>query len=302
MNGVVFPNFKKITLEDKNEIENFTKKFSPYSDFNFISLWSYDTHNDVVYSWLNGNFVMRFRDYLTKDYFLTFLGNAKPKETIISLLEYSKNNNILDKLELIPEDNIKELLISEQTDLIITEDIDQHDYIIPLKETIDLSNINPHKQKSYYKFLDDYKFEVKELDLSDEKIQIEMLDLFEIWKLQKGEKADEANNEFLAMKKLFDHAKSFSLFSLGIYINQKLICYIIDERLQEPFVIGHFLKADLSFKGVYEVMNKISAEMHYQKGYKYINIEQDLGIEGLRISKKQRNPAFYLKKYIISYK
>src|SRR3990167_1574661 len=105
----LFPEFNPLTLEDKEGIENFTKQFPPYSDFNFTSMWSYDTDNDVQFSWLNGNFVMIFRDYITKNPFYSFLGNSKPIETINALLEYSKSQNLPEELFLIPEDNIKEI-------------------------------------------------------------------------------------------------------------------------------------------------------------------------------------------------
>lgn len=37
-----FPEFKKLELSNKEEIENFTSKFPPYSDFNFVSMWCWD--------------------------------------------------------------------------------------------------------------------------------------------------------------------------------------------------------------------------------------------------------------------
>ena len=300
-NHPIFPEFKHLDITDKNRIEELTKQFPPYSDFNFTSMWSYDTDNDVEFSWLNGNFVMRFRDYITKDPFYSFLGNTKPQETITILLNYSREQKLPEKLQLIPEVNIEDLFKSESKEFLFLEDKDQNDYIIPLKDTIALSNINPHKQESYHKFLSDYpNYEVRELEISDLKAQAEMTALFNLWVEKKKNKSNNAENELLAMKKLFDYSSSFNLTTLGIYLDNKLICYIIDERLQKPYVIGHFLKADLSYKGIYEVINKMSAEKHYKEGFEYINIEQDLGIEGLRISKQQRSPSFYLKKYTIT--
>lgn len=68
-----FPNFKKIELSDQKEIESFTSKFPPYSDFNFTSLWSWDTHTNMQISILNKNLVIRFNDYLSDSFFYSLL-------------------------------------------------------------------------------------------------------------------------------------------------------------------------------------------------------------------------------------
>lgn len=60
-----FPQFKKLELADKKDIEKFTSKFPPYSDFNFVSMWSWDIRGEMRVSQLNGNLVVRFTDYLT---------------------------------------------------------------------------------------------------------------------------------------------------------------------------------------------------------------------------------------------
>ena len=76
-----FPEFKKLELSDKEDVEAFTKKFPPYSDFNFVSMWSWDIKGEMRLSILNGNLVVRFTDYITGDPFYSFLGNNKTNET-----------------------------------------------------------------------------------------------------------------------------------------------------------------------------------------------------------------------------
>lgn len=70
-----FPQFKELELEDKEEIEKFTSKYPPYSDFNFVSMWSWDVRGDMRVSKLNNNLVVRFTDYLTGSPFFSFLGD-----------------------------------------------------------------------------------------------------------------------------------------------------------------------------------------------------------------------------------
>ena len=53
-----FPKFKNLELSDKNDIEKFTSKFLPYSDFSFVSMWSWDIKGEMRIAQLNGNLVV----------------------------------------------------------------------------------------------------------------------------------------------------------------------------------------------------------------------------------------------------
>ncbi len=48
-----FPNFKKIELSDRKDVENITSRFPPYSDFNFSSLWAWDLEGEMGLSILS---------------------------------------------------------------------------------------------------------------------------------------------------------------------------------------------------------------------------------------------------------
>jgi len=53
-----FPILKKLTIEDKELIEQFTSKHPPYSDFYFFSLWIYNVSNNIEFYlyWIIGLF------------------------------------------------------------------------------------------------------------------------------------------------------------------------------------------------------------------------------------------------------
>ena len=121
-----FPEFKKLELSDKEDVEVFTKKFPPYSDFNFVSMWSWDIKGEMRLSQLNNNLVVRFTDYLTGDPFFSFLGDNEVNDTIKKLLEFSKSEGLRIKLKLIPECSIKNADITKYN---IKEDEDNSDYI-----------------------------------------------------------------------------------------------------------------------------------------------------------------------------
>ena len=98
-----FPKFKNLEISDKKEVETITHQFEPYSDYNFVSLWSYNVKEEIQISKLNDNLVIKFTDYISGNPFYSFLGNNLVEDTISKLLKHSKTLNIPPLLKLIPE-------------------------------------------------------------------------------------------------------------------------------------------------------------------------------------------------------
>lgn len=63
-----------------------------------------------------------------------------------------------------------------------------------------------------------------------------------------------------------------------------------------------FTKADINYRGSFQFIDQKRAEYFYNLGYKFLNLEQDLGIPGLQQAKLSWNPVGYLKKYTIKQK
>ena len=158
-----FPNFKKLELSDKEDVEKITHKYPPYSDFNFVSMWSWDIKGEMRISQLNGNLVVRFTDYITGDPFYSFLGNNKVNETAETLLQFCKKEGAKTILELVPEDSIKGLNIKKFN---IEEDRDHFDYIYPINSIASYlgSEYQKHR-KMVRRFEKQHKFEILTLNL-----------------------------------------------------------------------------------------------------------------------------------------
>ncbi|MBQ4534068.1 MAG: DUF2156 domain-containing protein, partial [Ruminococcus sp.] len=86
-----------------------------------------------------------------------------------------------------------------------------------------------------------------------------------------------------------------------IRIDGKIAAVTIGEKINSNTFCVHIEKADTSFSGIYAGINKLFAE-NEAKELKYINREEDLGIEGLRKSKLSYHPAFLLDKYTVTFK
>jgi len=114
--------------------------------------------------------------------------------------------------------------------------------------------------------------------------------------------------EWLAMTKMneeeTDHAAC--LEALGLY-EELILCggiyyadgepagFVLGEELNEETFVLHFAKARTQFKGIYQYMFNNFAKILPPK-YKYMNLEQDLNKENLRIFKSSYVPDLMRKK------
>lgn len=297
-----FPKFALLSIKHKEHLDNHTLPYPPYSDFNFTSLWSWTFRQGTYIAQLDGNLILKFKDYLTNEPFYTFIGTKKISKIIDILLNEAAKDGIPPILKLIPEVTVKaEPELIDRFD--IQEDRDHFDYIYSIQEAIDLKgNRYGSKRNFVNRFKKLYESDHMLIDLSDPKTQKQILGLYQIWKSKSAKDPMEIKNELLAIKNLFKLAKNPSLVNIGIYIQHKLIGFSINEILSNGYAINLFEKADTDYKGVFSYLRHITAVYLSKYGGLFLNHEQDLGIPGLRKSKLSYSPKFFLKKYRITHK
>jgi uncharacterized protein len=296
-----FPKFTKLLFGHKNNINKIIRNYPPYSDYNFTSLWSYDTQDDIELSMLNNNLVIKFTDYITTKPFYSFFGKNKFLETSNTLLDLCKKQKIEPILKLIPEIFIQNQKLLEKK-FIIKEERDNFDYIYYLKRIFNLAGREFYKKRQACNtFLKKYShFKIRILQVNERLVQDDMIKLFVKWEKIKKKNRNETTNELQAIQRLFKKVEYFNLISLGIFLDENLIAFSICEKEKKGYVVGHFAKADYSYKGIFEVLLKYTASKLLEEDFKWINMEQDMGIEGLRYSKTIWRPVHFLKKYTIS--
>jgi len=299
----IFPIFKKITEDDCAIFKKITDLYPPYSDYNFTSMWCFNTNNEIEYSFLHDNLVVKFQDYTENKYFYSFFGTNKIEQTVNTLLVKAANENMLHALKLLPEDNFTSIYNSFP-DFLILEDPDNFDYILSIWEIEKMAGSKYYDKRNlvnrFNRYLPQASFQ--ELDLSDKLIQKRIIDLWKLWELTAQMTQYERENELKAFMGLLSSQMitTNSIRTFGIYNQERLIGFSINEIIDRQYILMHFEKADHLYPGIYSYLKKNVAQAFHKENYKFINYEQDLGIEGLRKAKRLWHPISYLKKYIIS--
>ncbi len=295
-----FPNFKKLELTDRKDVENFTSKFPPYSDFNFVSLWSWNIKDEMRLSILNDNLVVHFTDYLTGKLFYSFLGNNDVNGTVETLLNFSIEEEITPKLFLVP-DHVAEVITRNRFK--VEEDLDNFDYVFDLNQISKYAGGQFMKKRNkvsqLLKLLPNIKVEI--IDILDNNIKEKILKLDEFWLSNKTQKDSnfKIKNEFLATNRFFE-SNFTETFSTGVLLDDELVGYSIFSIVPNNYAISHFTKADTQFVGIYDFLMRESAKLLVEKKCFFLNYEQDLGFPGLRESKKSFMSK-YLRKFTVGF-
>lgn len=91
------------------------------------------------------------------------------------------------------------------------------------------------------------------------------------------------------------------IFGGVLIIDNRIMAFALGERLDDDTIAVHFEKASYAYRGAYAAINRIMLE-NIGSNYRFVNREQDLGIEGLRKVKLEYNPVRFIKKYGVAAK
>src|SRR2546423_1513757 len=298
-----FPRFKQLELSDAEDVQRYTARYAPFSDFNFASLWSWNIDSGVLLSELNGNLVVRLGDYVTSEVFYSFLGDRRVNDTVEALIDLSCRENLKPRLQLVPE------VIAGQLDtkrFSITEDDRHADYILMVDRlcTYQGSRLASKRNevRKFVRLCPQTRFEILDLDRTS---TIEQCDaLFRRWNARRNAPHNqEAEREFKAFERCLKSQAHFPLIGTGIFADEELVALSIQEIVDNKYAFTHFEKTDMAnFPGIGSFLNQQVANLLASRGIQYINIEPDLGIAGLRMSKRSYFPCGYLRKFSVSYR
>lgn len=124
-------------------------------------------------------------------------------------------------------------------------------------------------------------------------------ELLEAWRIWFGEIGDKVNeglkNEFIGTVEVMRHFDKLSIRGGLLRVEEKIAAFSFGEALNEECVVIHTEKADTNLHGAYQMINQQFLENEWSN-YKFVNREEDLGIEGLRKAKLSYNPICLVEK------
>ena len=105
--------------------------------------------------------------------------------------------------------------------------------------------------------------------------------------------------EIKALNAVLDDMDEYNCFADVLTIEDgKIIGFALGEILPSGIGTIYFEKGDINYKGIYPLLDNAFCKKHFSSGVRYINKQEDMGLEGLRKSKLSYHPVKFAERYL----
>lgn len=285
---------RHLRLEDKAVIEKYIPACcSQMCDFTFGNLYSWSSAEHTEIAEKNGFLFLRATFNGVTSYAFPW-GKGDVTSALAEVVADAQERCADLSFFCVAEEQIPYLEAFFGERLVYREQRDYFDYVYSSERLATLSGRKLHSKKNHVNSFmkrHSYVFEV----INENNLQ-ECLEFSHRWFSE-----NQSTQRLEAERQVIDCAFK-NYFTLGFYggvlkVEGKVVAYCLGEPMcdGETFCV-HFEKASDSIHTAYAAVNKLFADL-LVKDYKYINREDDAGVEGLRKAKTSYQPEKLVKKY-----
>lgn len=179
-------------------------------------------------------------------------------------------------------------------------DEDSFDYVYAIDDLAELSGKKYHGKRNHLnRFMEDHP-DCKVVSMSNDNAYMaaEMVERWYETKLAENPNAD-FHMEKSAIKKALRDFQELGLLGLLLLDRGEVLAFTIGSFLRHDTVDVHFEKARADVNGAYTAINYEFARYVREKfpSVRFIDREEDMGIEGLRRAKRSYHPSYMVEKY-----
>jgi len=182
----------------------------------------------------------------------------------------------------------------------VEADPDNGDYIYLTQKLVDLQGNKLHKKRNQISQFQALYPGYQALPLQNDDLPA-CIQLAEKWCRLRSCEALDFSHETSALTRGMRHFEELGLRGMKISHQGEFFAFSIFSPLNGNMVDVHFEKFDPEVKGIGQVINWETARA-LAGTTKYVNREQDLGIEGLRQAKRSYTPEYILNAYFLGRK
>lgn len=182
----------------------------------------------------------------------------------------------------------------------IYNDRDSYDYVYHIDDLADLKGRKFQRKRNHVNRFYDQHPHCRLEPLTSANLEA-VQDMANAWYLHRQAKDPDGDYhlEQLALMRALADPEKLEMDGLVLLEGEKILAFSMASRLSPDTMDIHFEKARDTVDGAYAAINQAFAKYLREKypEIRYLNREDDMGLEGLRKAKLSYNPAFLVEKY-----
>ncbi|MDR1762689.1 MAG: phosphatidylglycerol lysyltransferase domain-containing protein [Dysgonamonadaceae bacterium] len=288
--------FKPVTIEDRELMQSFFDKSEFRNcDFSFSNIFCWKHLYSTTFAVENGFLLIRFTPSSDIPGYMFPLGGGDLKTALQLISDDAAERGFPMCLYAVTRKMFEQIEAACPGQFVYESDRNWSEYIYNSDDLITLAGKKYQPKRNHiHKFKREYEWEY--LPITREIIP-DCQALYRRWCAENGG-CDESRSLFdecLATQTAFDNFERLHLIGGAIRIDGKILAYSYGQPLGQDTFGVHAEKSLYEIDGGFTIINQQFAE-HNGKNYKYINREEDLGLESLRKAKLSYHPAILLEK------
>ena len=246
--------------------------------------------------------ICRYKDFIVKCFgneedvinFTYPIGVGDVFDTLKNMLNYAFTQDKKVVFSGLTKQQTEELNILFNNKITFEENRDYAEYVYNSEDLANLAGRKYHSKRNHIsKFNKLYNYSFEEINDNNFNDVIEIADN---WCENNKESINSGiNHEYCAIKLALQNFEKLNLKGGLLRIDNKPVSMAIGEEISKEAFVVHFEKAVEGYNGLYTVINKLFSQTLVD--YKYINREEDLGIEGLRKAKLSYKPTILVEEF-----
>ena len=286
-----------ITLADKSWVDGYVYAENPDSaDFTFGNMFLWDQEYTQLIGELGGRMIVMVKSEAVP-FFAYPIGTGPLEPVIGTMRQFAREQGFPFVLSGLMERSRAELEGAYPGRFRYRLDEVYSDYIYSAEKLATLAGKKLHKKRNHiHQFernVSDWQFEPLERKHFED-----CLALLHRWSAEAGA-SETAAAEYAAIQRAFEYYEPLGLDGGILRAEGRIAAFTVGERIGRDVYLTHFEKADGAVEGAYAMINREFARLVVQRypDVRYINREDDLGLENLRKAKMSYYPEYLVHKY-----
>lgn len=288
--------FKPIKIEDKESYQHYLMDdVERGCEYSFANLYLWGRQNATI---LHDHMVL-FSQFNRRSVYPYPAGSGDKKPVLDAIIADAKERGISCRITSLTADDKQTLETLYPGMFRFHCDRDSFDYVYAIDDLADLPGRKYQKKRNHCnRFRTDYP-DYSVQPLSEDNVQ-QVQKMLDDWYAAKEQEDPESDflMERIALNKALRHYKELEMDGLVLFNGEKVLGFTMGSKLAPDTYDIHFEKAWGDVNGAYAIINYEFARYLREKHpeIRFLDREEDMGIEGLRIAKERYFPHHMVEK------